>query len=90
MSGVRRAAALLSVALAAGSWSVHAESPAAAPQVQIGDTWKYRNVDGFTREPQSEYSHTVVDVNERKSPPNCATARATRRRCVISTATRSA
>jgi hypothetical protein len=43
-----------------------APTPSPAPEVHVGDTWKYRNVDGFTEEVGAQFTHRVVEVNDRE------------------------
>ncbi len=40
----------------------------AAPQplVHVGDLYRYRSIDGLTLEPQADFSHRVVSVDERE------------------------
>ena len=42
----------------------NAQSP--APDVHVGDSWKYRTLDGFTNETQFEAMHRVVEINDRE------------------------
>jgi hypothetical protein len=37
-----------------------------APLVHVGDWWKYRTVDGFTNEPSAEFTHRIVELNDRE------------------------
>jgi hypothetical protein len=50
---------LLVAAIARGS-----EAQVLAPEVHIGDSWKYRQLDGFTNETQFEVTHRVVDISD--------------------------
>ena len=43
-----------------------AETQALAPDVHVGDMWRYRTVDGFTNETTLEYSHRLVEINDRE------------------------
>ena len=40
----------------------HSSDLADAPTVRVGDIWKYRQVDGFTKEVDLEFSLRVVDI----------------------------
>ena len=59
LSGIAAAVAFLCVAEAAG-----AQSP--APDVHVGDSWKFRTLDGFTNETQFEATQRVVEINGRE------------------------
>lgn len=37
-----------------------------APEVHVGDTWKYQSVDGFTKEVGAHFTHRVVEINDRE------------------------
>jgi len=37
-----------------------------APDVHVGDLWHFRTVDGFTNETTLEFTHRVVEVNDRE------------------------
>ena len=43
-----------------------AQAPILAPDIRVGDTWKYRILDGFTHETQGEATHRVVEVSDRE------------------------
>jgi len=43
---------------------VWADGPANVPDVHVGDLWKYRAIDGYTKETSLEYSHRVVKVTD--------------------------
>jgi hypothetical protein len=59
VSGFGAAVILLCVAEAAGA-------QISAPDVHVGDSWKYRTLDGFTSETQFEASQRVVEINDRE------------------------
>lgn len=42
---------------------VHGEGKV-APDVQVGDLWRYRSLDGFTNEVTLEFSQRVVEIND--------------------------
>lgn len=44
--------------------AANAQSP--APDVRVGDNWKFRTLDGFTNETQFESTQRVVEVNDRE------------------------
>jgi hypothetical protein len=41
-----------------------ADGPANIPDVHVGDLWKYRIIDGYTKETSVEYSHRVVRLTD--------------------------
>ncbi len=43
-----------------------AGAPSAAPDVHVGDIWKFRTLDGFTNETQFDATHRVVEINNRE------------------------
>jgi hypothetical protein len=43
-----------------------AVAPVPAPDVHVGDSWKFRTLDGFTNETQFESTQRVVDLNDRE------------------------
>lgn len=44
--------------------SVQAEiAPANLPEVRIGDVWRFRDIDGFTKEEIGRYIEEIVDIN---------------------------
>jgi hypothetical protein len=47
-------------AMAAGSGEIP------QPNVHVGDLYRYRSIDGLTQEPQAEFTHRVVEVNDRE------------------------
>jgi hypothetical protein len=53
------AAVFLCSAAAAGA-------PTPAPDVRVGDNWKFRTLDGFTNETQFEATQRVVEMNDRE------------------------
>jgi hypothetical protein len=55
----RVAAILFVLARTAGAQS-------AAPEVHVGDIWKFRTLDGFTNETQFEATQRVVEINDRE------------------------
>ncbi len=55
-------AALLCVAAGIAAAPV----PSAAPELHVGDSWTYRTLDGFTHETRLEFTHRVVEVNDRE------------------------
>jgi hypothetical protein len=57
--GVAAAFVFIWVAMAA-----NAQSP--APDVHVGDSWKFRTLDGFTNETQFESTQRIVEVNDRE------------------------
>ena len=59
---------LLGFAAAIGVFFVAQASsaPSPVPDVQVGDSWKFSTLDGFTHETQFESLHRVVDVNDRE------------------------
>jgi hypothetical protein len=57
--GIAAAAVFLCVAEAAGA-------PSPAPDVHVGDNWKFRTLDGFTNEIQFEATQRVVEINDRE------------------------
>lgn len=59
LSGIAAAVVFLRVAGAAGA-------PSSAPDVHVGDNWKFRTLDGFTNETQFEATHRVVEINDRE------------------------
>jgi hypothetical protein len=59
LSGIAAAVVFLCVAEAAGA-------PSPAPDVHVGDNWKFRTIDGFTKETQFEATHRVVEINDRE------------------------
>jgi hypothetical protein len=54
------AALLLLIGPIAGA----AEAQVPAPEVHVGDSWKFRQLDGFTNETQFEVTHRVVEVGD--------------------------
>lgn len=59
LHGIAAAVACLCVVGTAGA-------QAAAPDVHVGDSWKYRTLDGFTKETQFEATQRVVEINDRE------------------------
>jgi hypothetical protein len=59
LCGIAAAAVFLCVAEAAGA-------PSPAPDVHVGDNWKFRTLDGFTNEIQFEATQRVVEINDRE------------------------
>jgi hypothetical protein len=47
-------------------WAMAAGAQSAAPDVHVGDVWKFRTLDGFTNETQSESTQRVVEINDRE------------------------
>lgn len=45
---------------------VWADQSVVAPDVHVGNWWRYQTVDGFTNEPSVEFTHRIVDINERE------------------------
>jgi hypothetical protein len=41
-----------------------AAPPTPAPDIHVGDMWKYRVLDGFTHEPLREVTQRVVEIND--------------------------
>jgi hypothetical protein len=59
ISGIVATVVCLCGAAAAGA-------PSPAPDVHVGDNWKFRTLDGFTNETQFEATHRVVEINDRE------------------------
>ncbi len=56
-------ASLLTSAMFGIAW---ADTPVGAPDVHVGDIWHYRTMDGFTNETKLEFTHRIVEVNDRE------------------------
>ena len=57
---------LLFAACAQVTFALTSAPDVSAPDVHVGDSWKFRTLDGFTDETQFEATHRVVEINDRE------------------------
>ncbi len=62
---IRRASFIL-IAFLLIPWAAHAGDTVGVPDVAIGDFWKYRTIDGYTKETTGEFSYRIVKMDDKQ------------------------